>query len=71
MQVFIPLALYLKACKVCQCVRMGKEKGFVAKHGSKIDYELLALGSLQEVRYVFARIVFDTIYPLNISEDDT
>ncbi|XP_019264045.1 PREDICTED: uncharacterized protein LOC109241730 isoform X2 [Nicotiana attenuata] len=69
--VFIPLALYLRACKVFQCVRMGKEKGFVAKQGSKIDYELLALGSLQEVRHVFARIVFDTIYPLNIGEDDT
>lgn len=69
--VFIPLALYLKACKVCQCVRMGREKGFVAKQGSKIDYELLASGSLQEVRHVFARIVFDTIYPLNTGEDDT
>lgn len=69
--VFIPLALYLKACKVFQCVRMGKEKGFVAKQGSKIDYELLASGSLQEVRHVFARIVFDTIYPLNNGEDDT
>ncbi|XP_016505114.1 uncharacterized protein LOC107823040 isoform X3 [Nicotiana tabacum] len=69
--VFIPLALYLTTCKVFQCVRMGKEKGFVAKQGSKIDYELLALGSLQEVRHVFARIVFDTIYPLNIGEDDT
>nr|XP_009790371.1 PREDICTED: uncharacterized protein LOC104237840 isoform X2 [Nicotiana sylvestris] len=69
--VFIPLALYLRSCKVFQCVRMGKEKGFVAKQGSKIDYELLALGSLQEVRHVFARIVFDTIYPLNIGEDDT
>ncbi|PHU23463.1 hypothetical protein BC332_08570 [Capsicum chinense] len=69
--VFIPLALYLKACNVCQCVRMGKEKGFVAKRGNKIDYELLASGSLQEVRHVFARVVFDTIYPLNIGEDDT
>lgn len=50
---------------------MGKEKGFVAKKGNKIDYELLASGSLQEVRHVFARVVFDTIYPLNIGEDDT
>ncbi|CAN4085469.1 unnamed protein product [Withania somnifera] len=69
--VFIPLALYLKACKVFQCVRMGKENRFVAKQGSRIDYELLASGSLQEVRHVFARILFDTIYPLNISDDDT
>ncbi|XWS60209.1 hypothetical protein CRYUN_Cryun07bG0015600 [Craigia yunnanensis] len=63
--VFIPLALYLKVCKVFECVREGAEKGFVAKQGSRIDYELLALGSLREIRHTFARVVFDTIYPLN------
>ncbi|EOY22605.1 Polynucleotide adenylyltransferase family protein [Theobroma cacao] len=63
--VFIPLALYLKVCKVFECVREGAEKGFVAKQGSRIDYELLALGSLSELRHTFARVVFDTVYPLN------
>ncbi|XP_022844977.1 uncharacterized protein LOC111368045 isoform X2 [Olea europaea var. sylvestris] len=64
--VYIPLALYLRVCKIFECVRGGKEKGFVSKQGSKIDYELLALGSLKEVRHVFARVVFDTIYPLDL-----
>ncbi|TYG90923.1 hypothetical protein ES288_A12G221700v1 [Gossypium darwinii] len=63
--VFIPLALYLNVCKVFECVTMGAEKGFVAKQGSWIDYELLALGSLRETRHTFARVVFDTVYPLD------
>ncbi|XP_022730312.1 uncharacterized protein LOC111285238 isoform X2 [Durio zibethinus] len=63
--VFIPLALYLKVCKVFECIREGVEKGFVAKQGSRIDYEMLAVGSLREVRHTFARVVFDTVYPLN------
>lgn len=62
---FIPLTLYLRVCKIFECVRSGKEKGFLAKQGSMIDHELLALGSLQEVRHVFARVVFDTVYPLD------
>ncbi|KAL4347448.1 hypothetical protein GQ457_17G018470 [Hibiscus cannabinus] len=63
--VFIPLALYLKVCKVFECVTMGGEKGFVAKQGSRINYESLALGSLREVRHTFARVVFDTVYPID------
>ncbi|KZV38782.1 Polynucleotide adenylyltransferase family protein [Dorcoceras hygrometricum] len=62
--VFFPLALYLRVCKIFECVKGGREKGFVSKHGSKIDYEELELGSLKEVRHVFARVVFDTIYPI-------
>lgn len=62
--VFIPLALYLRVCKIFDCVRENKEKGFVSKEGSKIDYQKLALGALEEVRHVFARVVFDTIYLL-------
>ncbi|KAE9453622.1 hypothetical protein C3L33_14492, partial [Rhododendron williamsianum] len=67
--VFISLDLYLRVCKMFECARLGKEKGFVAKQGSKIDYDLLALGSLQEVRHVFARVVFDTVFPLHLSQD--
>lgn len=69
LQVFISLDLYLRVCKMFECARLGKEKGFVAKQGSKIDYDLLALGSLQEVRHVFARVVFDTVFPLHLSQD--
>ncbi|KAB1217521.1 hypothetical protein CJ030_MR4G028402 [Morella rubra] len=68
--VFIPLGLYLKVCRIFECVRVGPEKGFVPKEGSKIDYESLAQRELQEVRHVFARIVFDTVYPLKLDQED-
>ncbi|XP_042017188.1 poly(A) polymerase I-like isoform X1 [Salvia splendens] len=68
--VFFPVALYLKACKMFECVGGGAEQGFVPKNGSKIDYELLAMGSLKEVRHTFARVVFDTIYPIDKYIDD-
>ncbi|KAK3018252.1 hypothetical protein RJ639_004487, partial [Escallonia herrerae] len=61
--VFISLALTLKVSTIFDCVRRGKEKGFVTKPRNKIDYESLVLGQLQEVRRMFARIVFDTVYP--------
>ncbi|CAK7336806.1 unnamed protein product [Dovyalis caffra] len=67
--VFIPLAVYLRVCKIFECSREGSEKGFVPKRGRKIDYEMLALGSLQEVRHTFARVVFDTVFPLNLNPD--
>ncbi|CAL5395892.1 unnamed protein product [Camellia sinensis] len=66
--VFISLALSLKVSTIFECVRRGKEKGFVPKRGSKIDYECLALGRLHEVRHMFARIVFDTVYPPQMKE---
>ncbi|CAL5338079.1 hypothetical protein CsSME_00021552 [Camellia sinensis var. sinensis] len=66
--VFISLALSLKVSTIFECVRRGKEKGFVPKRGSKIDYESLALGRLHEVRHMFARIVFDTVYPPQMKE---
>ncbi|XP_057804889.1 uncharacterized protein LOC131020210 [Salvia miltiorrhiza] len=68
--VFIPMALYLRVWKMFECVAGGREKGFVPKNGSKIDYELLAMGSLKEVRHAFARVVFDTIYPIDKYIDD-
>lgn len=62
-QVFIPMALSSRVSKIFECVRRGMEMGSVPKHGRKIDYESLTMGSLQEVRHMFARIVFDTVYP--------
>ncbi|XP_022134982.1 uncharacterized protein LOC111007098 isoform X2 [Momordica charantia] len=64
--VFIPFTVYLKVCKVFECVVHGAERGFAPKRGN-INYESLALGNLLELRHVFARIVFDTIYPLNLN----
>lgn len=53
-----------KVSTIFDCVRRGKERGFILKRESIIDYESLALGRIHEVRHVFARIVFDTVYPL-------
>ncbi|KAH1112252.1 hypothetical protein GLYMA_04G200000v4 [Glycine max] len=62
--VFIPITLYVKVYNMFDCVRRSTVKKFLSKQHRKIDYQSLALGNLQEVRHVFARIVFDTVYPL-------
>ncbi|KAK7350732.1 hypothetical protein VNO77_09639 [Canavalia gladiata] len=69
--VFIPLASYLKASSIFDCVRVSTDKKFLSKQGRKIDSESLALGNLQEIRHVFARIVFDTIYPPHETQDQS
>ncbi|XP_048500436.1 uncharacterized protein LOC104893895 isoform X2 [Beta vulgaris subsp. vulgaris] len=69
--VFIPLGLYLRVCRIFECVDKGKEKGFLPKKDGKIDYQMLAVGGLQEVRHMFARVVFETVYPLSLVEDHT
>lgn len=61
--VFIPLGLYLKVCTIFVCVAEGKEGVYSAKDGGNIDYDRLASGSLEELRHIFARVVFNTIYP--------
>ncbi|KAL9271841.1 Acyl carrier protein 1, chloroplastic-like protein [Drosera capensis] len=50
--VFIPLGLYLRVCKIFECVRKGPENDFVPKQGGRIDYEALATGTLEEVRRI-------------------
>ncbi|XP_009604520.1 uncharacterized protein LOC107812113 isoform X1 [Nicotiana tabacum] len=66
--VFIPWALSQKVDAIFECVRRGKEKGFRRKRGSKIDYESLALGKLHEIRHIFARVVFDTMFPSHLKD---
>ncbi|KAG9446248.1 hypothetical protein H6P81_012376 [Aristolochia fimbriata] len=69
--VFIPLTLYLKVCKIFDCVGQGDpEKGFVPKKGSKINYESLADGGMQDIRHTFARVVFDTVYPPSLNRNE-
>jgi uncharacterized membrane protein len=70
-QVFIPLALYVKAFSIFECVKRSSDKKSSSKHGMKIDYESLANGNIQEVRHVFARIVFDTVFPLHQDQDQS
>lgn len=69
LQVFIPLQLYLDARRIFECVKENGQKGFVPKQDSKIDYTSLSSGNLPEVRHVFARVVFDTVFPLNPSQE--
>ncbi|KAG0459662.1 hypothetical protein HPP92_022790 [Vanilla planifolia] len=68
--VFIPPHVYLRVTRIFECIERGDtEGGFVPKKGSKINYWSLSHGDLAEVRHVFARIVFDTVYPPNLEED--
>ncbi|CAH2064798.1 unnamed protein product [Thlaspi arvense] len=68
--VFIPLQLYVDARRVFECVKENAVlKGFVPKQDSKIDYTSLSSGDLPEVRHVFARVVFDTVFPLDPSQE--
>ncbi|XP_059656573.1 uncharacterized protein LOC132303354 isoform X2 [Cornus florida] len=68
--VFISFALSSRVNMLFECVRRGKVKGFVPKRGSRINYESLALGKLQEVQHLFARIIFDTVYPPNLKREN-
>ncbi|KAI5404747.1 uncharacterized protein LOC127078510 [Lathyrus oleraceus] len=67
--VFIPLGLYVKAFSIFECVKRSAGKKSLSKQGMKIDYEALATGNIQEIRHVFARIVFDTVFPLHQDQD--
>lgn len=68
LQVFIPLQLYLRVCRLFECVRYGqRERDLVTKKGYKINYFTLSQGGLAEIRHVFARVVFDTVFPLDLN----
>ncbi|RID59368.1 hypothetical protein BRARA_F02603 [Brassica rapa] len=68
--VFIPLQLYLRAGRIFECVKEERRMGVVdAKQGSKIEYAALYSGDVTETRHVFARVVFDTVFPLNLSQE--
>ncbi|WJX47889.1 hypothetical protein P8452_34528 [Trifolium repens] len=66
--VFIPLAVYLKALGIFDCLKVNACKRFLSKKGRNIDYESLARGDPLEIRHLFARVVFDTVYPLHIGQ---
>ncbi|KAF6159214.1 hypothetical protein GIB67_009487 [Kingdonia uniflora] len=69
--VFIPVYLYASVRNIFGCVRRGKENKVFRKQGTKINYKHLGLGNLQEVRHTFARVVFDTVYPLHLEQQHT
>ncbi|KAJ0037617.1 hypothetical protein Pint_23805 [Pistacia integerrima] len=63
---FVPPEISEDICKIFECVRYGMERGSVPKLEKEINYELLALGNLQETRHLFGRIVLNTVYPETI-----
>uniref|UniRef100_A0A7N0V6Z8 Uncharacterized protein n=1 Tax=Kalanchoe fedtschenkoi TaxID=63787 RepID=A0A7N0V6Z8_KALFE len=67
--VFISFALLMRVRKIFDCVSRGK-RGIVSKRGSRTDYDSLAPGSLNTIRRMFARIVFDTVYPPKLNLQD-
>lgn len=64
--------MYLRAGRIFDCVKKDEthtQMEFEAKKGSKIEYGSLYSGDFPEIRHVFARVVFDTVFPLNLSQD--
>ncbi|WVZ85398.1 hypothetical protein U9M48_032334 [Paspalum notatum var. saurae] len=67
--VFIPLQAYLKVLKFIECVQYGKkERGYEPKRDGKINYHNLSYGTHAEIRNLFTLVVFDTLYPTNMED---
>ena len=66
LQVFIPLQAYLSACRVFECVGSRTKEGGYDRRRRKLNYSNLTVGSLQDVRFAFAQVVLDTLYPPNL-----
>lgn len=69
--VFISNALQVRTDEIISCVTKGREKVFVPKRSSNINYESLAVGNLHEVRFMLSRVIFDTIYPPHLRYTNT
>ncbi|KAJ8432281.1 LOW QUALITY PROTEIN: hypothetical protein Cgig2_028543 [Carnegiea gigantea] len=69
--VFISMALQVRTDEIISCVTKGREKAFVPKRSSNINYESLAVGNLHEVRFMLSRVIFDTIYPPHLRYTNT
>jgi len=65
------MALQVRTDEIISCVTKGREKAFVPKRSSNINYESLAVGNLHEVRFVLSRVIFDTIYPPHLRYTNT
>ncbi|KAJ0037618.1 hypothetical protein Pint_23804 [Pistacia integerrima] len=63
---FVPPETSEDICKIFECAGYGMVLGSVPKLEKEINYELLALGNLQETRHLFGRIVLNTVYPETI-----
>eukprot|EP01018_Ginkgo_biloba_P013891 Gb_31991 [translate_table: standard] len=60
--VFISKSMHAKVCKIFDAAEGNIEYECKTRECSKIDYKALGNGDLEEVRFVFAKIVVDTLY---------
>jgi hypothetical protein len=69
--VFIPLQAYLKVLKLMESIQYGKkERGCEPKSDGKINYHNLSYGTNSEITNLFTLVVFDTLYPTNMENED-
>jgi hypothetical protein len=69
--VFIPLQAYLKVLKFIESVQYGKkERGYEPKRDGMINYHNLSNGTHAEIRNLFTLVVFDTLYPTDMEDED-
>lgn len=69
--VFISSALTLKVRSIFECVWKNKGKSIMLNkqgNNSRINYDFLAFGGMQETRKAFGRIVFETVYPPHLKK---
>lgn len=66
--VFISIPTYSKAWNIFNCVE-GHQGNVKCKKGVNINYKFLVDGELEEIRYVFAKVVIDTLYFTNLYEE--
>lgn len=65
--VFITIPTYSKVWNIFNCVE-GHRGDVKYKRGKNINYKFLVDGDLEEIRYVFAKVVIDTLYFTNLDE---
>ncbi|CAD6263924.1 unnamed protein product [Miscanthus lutarioriparius] len=69
--VFIPLQAYLKVLKFIESVQYGKkERGYEPKRDGMINYHNLSNGTHAEITNLFTLVVFDTLYPTDMEDED-
>eukprot|EP01018_Ginkgo_biloba_P017274 Gb_24145 [translate_table: standard] len=68
--VFITIQTFEKVCGIFDCVGGRCEDVGRAKPSNTINYKSLVNGDLEEVRYVFAKVVINTLYSTLVDEQN-
>lgn len=66
--VFITIPTYTKVWSIFNCVEGYRGDVKLKKNDMNINYRFLVEGYLEEIRYVFAKVVIDTLYFTNLDE---